>query len=87
MIPSQLFPDFMHWRGINTQNSVIKGSNYKWHKPQFWISVSLSDTFKTRMKQDKQSFCVTISRKEKDVAQPIISYVVYLIMVDTSFIK
>ena len=37
------------------------------------------------MKQDKQSFCVTISRREKDGAQPIISYMVYLIKVDMSF--
>ena len=39
------------------------------------------------MKQDKQSFCVIISRREKDGAQPIISYVyliVYLTMVDWS---
>ena len=38
------------------------------------ISVNLSDTFKTRMKQDKLSFCVTISRREKDGAQEITSY-------------
>ena len=37
------------------------------------------------MKQDKQSFCVTISRREKDGAQSIISYMVYLIMVDMNF--
>ena len=49
------------------------------------MSVNLSDTFKTLMKQDKQSFCVTISRRENDGAQPIISYMVYLIMVDLSF--
>ena len=29
------------------------------------------------MKQDKQSFCVIISKREKDGAQPLISYVVY----------
>ena len=51
----------------------------------FWISVNLSDTFKSQMKQDKQSFSVTISRKEKDGAKPIISYMVYLIKVDISF--
>ena len=40
------------------------------------------------MKQEKRSICVTISRREKDGAQPIISYMylmVHLIMVDTSF--
>ena len=40
------------------------------------------------MKQKKQSFFVTISRREKDGAQPIISYMylmVYLIMGDVSF--
>ena len=41
------------------------------------------------MKQEKQSFCVTpkvISMREKDRAQPVIPYVVSLIMVDKSFI-
>ena len=37
------------------------------------------------MKEDKQSACLTISRREKDGAQPIISYTVYLIKVDMSF--
>ena len=37
-----------------------------------------------QMKQDKQSFCVAVSGREKDGAQPIICYVVYLIMVDMS---
>ena len=40
------------------------------------------------MKQEKQPICVTISRREKDGAQSIISYMylmVHLIMVDTSF--
>ena len=37
------------------------------------------------MKQDKQSFCVTISKREKDGAQPIIPYMVYLIKVYMSF--
>ena len=57
---------------LNTENSVIIGSNLKGHKPPFRISVNLYDTFKIQMKQDKQSFCVTISRREKDGAQPII---------------
>ena len=51
----------------------------------FWINVNLNDTFKTQMKQDKRSFCVTISRREKDGAKTMISYMylmVYLIMVD-----
>ena len=40
------------------------------------------------MMMDKQYFCVTISRREKDGAQPIIFYMylmVYLIMVNMSF--
>ena len=37
------------------------------------------------MKQKKHSFCVTISRREKDGVQSIISCMVYLIMVDMSF--
>ena len=43
-------------------------SNFKRHKPPFWISVNLSDPFKTQMKQGKQSFCVTISPEEKKIA-------------------
>ena len=37
------------------------------------------------MKEDKQFFCVTISTREKDGVQPIISYIVYFINVDMSF--
>ena len=74
MPPSQLFPGAITWRGINTENSVISGSNLKGYKPPFWISVNLSDTFKTQMKQDKQSFCVTISRREENWTEQIISY-------------
>ena len=57
------------------------------------MSVNLSDTFKTQMKQKKHSFymtmkqkkhsfCMTISRREKDGY--LISCMVYLIMVDMS---
>ena len=80
-----MFPGAMAERGANTQNSVIRGSNLKEHKPLFCISINVSDTFKTHMKQNNHSFCVTVSRKEKDGAQPIISYGVYLIMTDVSF--
>ena len=55
----------MPWRNINTTNSVIRGGSLKGHKPPFWSSVNLSDTFKTQVKQDKQSFCVTISGEKK----------------------
>ena len=34
------------------------------------------------MKQDKQSFCATLARREKDGTQPIIPYMVYLIKTD-----
>ena len=54
----------------------------KERKPPFWISVNLSNTFKTRMEQDRQFFCVIISRRKNEGVQPIISYMVYLIMVD-----
>ena len=37
------------------------------------------------MKQGKESFCVTISKREKDGTQPIISYMVCVIKVDMSF--
>ena len=57
---------------INTENAVIKGSNPKGQKPPFRVSVNLSDIFKTQMIQNKQSFCVTTSRREKDCTKPII---------------
>ena len=75
----------MPWMGINTENFVIKGSNLNGQKSPFWISFNFSDSFKTQMKQGKQSFCVTISRRAKDGVQLIISYIVYLINVDMSF--
>ena len=59
--------------GAQTENSIIRGSNLKGHKPPSWMSVNLSDTFKAQMKQKKHSFCVTISRREKGWAQSIIS--------------
>ena len=67
------------------QRTLIRGSNLKGYKPLFWISVNLSDTFKTQIKQKKHSFCMTLSRREKDGATSIISCMVYLIMVDMSF--
>ena len=75
----------MSLKGINTENFVIRGSKLTEHKPQLWISVNLSDTFKTWVKQDKQSICVTISRRENGGTQTTISNVVYLIMVDMNF--
>ena len=77
MPTSRQFPAAICLRNINTENSVIK--------PPFWISVNFSDILQTQMKQDKQSFCITISRREKHEAQPIISYMEYLIMVNMSF--
>ena len=75
----------MPWRRINTENSVIRGSNLKVHKPPYWISVYLSDTFKTHMKHDKQSFCVANFRRGKDGAQLIIPYMVYFMKIDIRF--
>ena len=49
------------------------------------ISVNLSDTCRTQMKQDKQNFSVTFSWREKYGAQPITSNIVHLIMVDMCF--
>ena len=66
MPPSQLFPSAMPWRGINTENSVIRGSNLKGHQSHFWIGVNLSGTFKCYMKQGKRSFCVTMMGKRWD---------------------
>ena len=56
----------MHIRDINTENTVIWESNLEGDKPFFSISVNITNTFQTHMKQEKQSFCVTISRREKD---------------------
>ena len=39
--PIQLFSGAIPWRGINIENSVIRGSKLKGHKPLFWISVNL----------------------------------------------
>ena len=75
----------MPWRGIDTENSVIRGSNRKRRKPPFWIISNLSEIFKNYMKQEKQSFCVTIIKREKDRTQPIIPHMVYLIKVYMSF--
>ena len=85
----QLLSGVIVWRGINTENSknsTIRRSNLKGHKPLLWISVNLSDIFKTPMKLDTQSFCVTISRWEKDGTQLII-YVLCLIVADMISVK
>ena len=36
------------------------------------------------MKQDKQSYCVAITRREEDGTQPIIPYMLYLTKTDMS---
>ena len=36
------------------------------------------------MKQDKQSYCVAITRRDEDGTQPIIPYMVYLTKTDMS---
>ena len=63
-----------------TENSVVVASNFKRHQPPFSDIVNLSETFQIYMKQDEQSFGMTVSR-----AQPVISYMVYLIIVDMNF--
>ena len=63
---NQLLSGGMPLRSTKTKNSVIRESNFEVHKSPFWISVNLSDTFKTRMKLSNKSFCVTTSRREKD---------------------
>ena len=55
------------------QRTLVRGSNLKGHRPLFWISVNLSDAFKTQMKQKKYFFYVQISRREKDGSQSVIS--------------
>ena len=64
MPPIQLFPGAIPWRGIKAENSVIRGSNLKEHKPSFWISGNLSDTFKTQMKQDKLFVWLSLGEKK-----------------------
>ena len=76
-----MLPGAIPWRGINIENSEIRGTKCKGHKPPFWISVNLQ----VPDEAGQASFCVTISKREKVGAQPIISYMVYLIMVDMSF--
>ena len=44
---NQLLSGAMSYRGTNTENSLIRESNLEGHKSPFWISVNLSDTFKT----------------------------------------
>ena len=73
-------------RSINTENSIIRRSNFKRQALLFLISANLSGTFKTRMKQDRQFFCATLQKK-KDGTRPIISYMVYLIMIDDIQLK
>ena len=46
-----------------TESSIIRGSSLKGHKPPFWISVNLSDTFKTQMEQNKHPFVWLQGRK------------------------
>ena len=79
MPSNKLVSGALYWRSINTENFVIRGGgNNSWRTQfSFWISVNLSDTFKTNMKKNKQLFYVTILRREKDSAQPIASYLVY----------
>ena len=43
------------WGGINTENSLIRGSKLKGHKPPFWISVNLQ----VPDQAGKVYFCVT----------------------------
>ena len=45
--PSHLFLGAIPWRGINTENSVIRESNLKGYKLLFYICVNLCDTFNT----------------------------------------
>ena len=68
------------WRDINIENFVLRQSNLP-----FWVSVKLSNTLKTQIKQDKQSICVTLQERKKNEARPIIFYMVYLIIVNMIF--
>ena len=78
MPSNKLVSGALYWRGINTETFVIRGGETWRTQFSFWISVNLSDTFKTNMKKNKQLFYyVTILRREKDSAQPIASYLVY----------
>ena len=77
----QLLPGAITWRGINTEKSVIRRSKLKGQKPPFWIIVNLQVSDEA----GQASFYVFISKREKVAAQPIISYMVCLIMTDMSF--
>ena len=60
---------------------MIRGSKGNGHKPPFWISVNLQ----VPDEAGQASSCMTNSKREKVGAQPIISYIVCLIMVNMSF--
>ena len=75
-----MFFGIVPWRDINIENFVLRESNLP-----FWVSVKLSNTLKTQIKQDKQSICVTLQERKKNEARPIIFYMVYLIIVNMIF--
>ena len=60
---------------------LIIGSELKGNKPPFWISVNLQ--FPDEAGQ--ASVCETIPKRENVSGQSMISYMVYLIMVDMIF--
>ena len=65
MPSNKLVSGALYWRGINTETFVIRGGETWRTQFSFWISVNLSDTFKTNMKKNKQLFYVTILRRER----------------------
>ena len=59
-----MFFAIVPWRDINIENFVLRESNLP-----FWVSVKLSNTLKTQIKQDKQSICVTLQERKKKWGQ------------------
>ena len=76
--PSQLFSVTMTWRRIDTENSVIRRSNFERHKPPFWICVNIRDIIKVWVKQNNHAFWKSTARGKKDRSQPVISYLMDL---------
>ena len=80
--PIHLFPGAITWRGINIENSIIRGSTLRGQKPPFWISVNLQ----VPDEAGQASFCVTISKREKVGAQPFISCISWLMWVSVKIL-
>ena len=70
------FPILVWGESVN-RNSIVMISKGYHHVINQWYFQG--------PEQNKQSFCMTIFRRDEDGAQPIICYMVFLIMLDRNF--